>query len=399
MRLGASLRARKRVALYGAGMDAKGLAARIEAWAQELGFAQVGFADVDLSAYAPRFREWLAQRFHGEMGYLERNLDKRLVPAALEPATVCVISARMDYLGSPPPAASDLPTNDGSAYVAQYARGRDYHKTVRRRLARLARKIDAAAPGRYRAFTDSAPVLEKPLGEKAGLGWIGKNTLLLSEEAGSWFFLGEIYTDLPLPPSAPKSHPGCGNCRACISVCPTDAIVAPGVLDARRCISYLTIESREPIPLELREAVGNRIFGCDDCQIVCPWNRFATKSNEADFAPRHGLDHAAIADLLQWTEADFQQRTEGMALRRINYQQWLRNLAVAAGNAPRDPAIAQGLRCRRPNAEAMALEHIDWALSRQTANAPGHLEAGRAGNGPSPSGQRTSCPPSPGARG
>ena len=357
-------------------MDLDRLAAQIEAWAMELGFAQVGFADVDLSSHAPRFRDWLARRFHGEMGYLERNLDKRLVPAALEPATVCVISARMDYLGTSPPAATDLPADDGSAYVAQYARGRDYHKMVRRRLARLARKIDAEAPGRYRAFTDSAPVLEKPLGEKAGLGWIGKNTLLLNEEAGSWFFLGEIYTDLPLPASQPKPRPGCGSCRACISVCPTDAIVAPGVLDARRCISYLTIESQAPIPLEFREAVGSRIFGCDDCQIVCPWNRFASKSNEPDFAPRHSLDKAAIADLLRWTEADFLRNAEGMALRRINYQQWLRNLAVAAGNAPPDPAIAQGLQCRRPAAEAMALEHIDWALSRQAAHASGHHAVG-----------------------
>ena len=352
-------------------MDTEELAGQIETWAMEFGFAQVGFADVDLSDYAPKFRRWLAARFHGEMAYLERNLDKRLVPAALEPATVCVISARMDYLGTSPPAATDLPVNDGSAYVAQYARGRDYHKTVRRRLARLARKIDVEAPGRYRAFTDSAPVLEKPLGEKAGLGWIGKNTLLLSEEGGSWFFLGEIYTDLPLPPSPPKQHAGCGNCRACISVCPTDAIVAPGVLDARRCISYLTIESREPIPLEFREAVGNRIFGCDDCQIVCPWNRFATKSNEADFSPRHGLDQAAIADLLLWTEADFLQRTEGMALRRINYQQWLRNLAVAAGNAPPHPAITQGLKRRRPDAEPTAREHIDWALARHERDQSG----------------------------
>ena len=347
-------------------MDPQRLAKQIQAWAKELGFADVGFADVDLSAYAPKFREWLAQRFHGEMGYLERNLDKRFVPAALEPATVCVISVRMDYLGESPPSATDLPENDGSAYVAQYARGRDYHKTVRRRLARLARKIDSEAPGHYRAFTDSAPVLEKPLGEKAGLGWIGKNTLLLTEEAGSWFFLGEIYTDLPLPPSPPKQHAGCGNCRACISVCPTDAIVAPGVLDARRCIAYLTIESHDPIPLEFREAIGNRIFGCDDCQIVCPWNRFATKSEAPDFAPRHGLDCASIADLLHWTKADFARRTEGMALRRINYQQWLRNLAVAAGNAPQDPTIIELLHDRRPDAEPIAREHIDWALTRQT---------------------------------
>ena len=350
-------------------MDLEEIAASIESWAVELGFQQVGFASIDLADYAPKYRDWLARRFHGDMGYLERNVDRRLGPELLEPGTVCVISARMNYLASPPPAATDLPANDGSAYVAHYARGRDYHKTVRRRLARLARRIDAEAPGDYRAFTDSAPVLEKPLGEKAGLGWIGKNTLLLNEGAGSWFFLGEIYTNLPLPPSPSVTHAGCGNCRACMTVCPTGAIVAPGILDARRCISYLTIESREAIPEELREAVGNRIFGCDDCQIVCPWNRHAAASVESDFAPRHGLDSAAISDLLTWTEADFLGRTEGMALRRIDYQQWLRNLAVAAGNAPREAAIASGLRRRRGDAGEMAREHIDWAIERQTGGA------------------------------
>ena len=339
----------------------------IERWARELGFQQIGIADTDLADYAPALRRWLAARLHGEMGYLARNVDKRLEPDRLHAGTVRVISARMDYLGCAPPAATDIPANDGSAYVASYARGRDYHKTVRRRLAKLAARIDASAGGHFRAFTDSAPVLEKPLGEKSGIGWIGKNTLLLNEEAGSWFFLGEIYTDLPLPVTPPRERPGCGACRACIGVCPTQAIIAPGILDARRCISYLTIEQKGSIPIEFREAIGNRVFGCDDCQIVCPWNRFAQRSPEAEFAPRHGLDRASIAELLDWDEATFLSRTEGMALRRVNYEQWLRNLAVAAGNAPPDRTVVANLRRRRRDASAMVREHIDWALERQGA--------------------------------
>ena len=345
--------------------DYASLAHDVKCWAEQLGFQQVGIADTDLAAYAPAFRQWLRERLYGDMAYLGRNADKRLAPDRLVPGTVRVISARMDYLGVEPPAATELPSNDGTAYVARYALGRDYHKTVRRRLARLAKQIDSAAGGQFRAFTDSAPVLEKPLGEKAGLGWVGKNTLLLNAEAGSWFFLGEIYTDLPLPTTPRPAQPGCGSCRACITVCPTNAITAPRRLDARRCISYLTIEHKGAIPLHLREAVGNRIFGCDDCQIVCPWNRFAQRSQEAEFAPRHGLDEAAIADLLGWDETTFQARTVGMALRRVNYEQWVRNLAVAAGNAPHDPAIVAGLRQRRQAASAMMREHIDWALGRQ----------------------------------
>ena len=351
-------------------MDYAALAQRIAQWADALGFQQVGIADTDLSRYSEAFRQWIAERRHGGMDYLERNIDKRFAPAALEPGTIRVISARMNYLAEAPPAASTLPENDGSAYIARYARGRDYHKTVRRRLAKLAARIVAAADDcadwRGRAFADSAPVLEKPLAEKAGLGWIGRNTLLLNRDAGSWFFLGEIYTNLPLPPSPPEEQPGCGNCRACMTVCPTDAIIAPGKLDARRCIAYLTIEHKGAIPRQLRAAVGNRVFGCDDCQIVCPWNRFAGRSALADFAPRHGLDAASLADLLGWDEAAFLARTEGMALRRIDYQQWLRNLAVAAGNAPPHPALAEALAARRPDADAMAREHIDWALARQT---------------------------------
>ena len=360
-------------------VDYAALRGDIERWARELGFNGIGVADTNLADYAPAYRRWLAERLHGDMGYLERNVEKRLAPAALRPGTVRIISARMDYLGTPPPAQNALPANDGSAYIARYALGRDYHKTVRRRLARLAKRIEQRAGGSFRAFTDSAPVLEKPLGEKAGVGWIGKNTLLLSEE-GSWFFLGEIFTNLPLPvtPKRPPDAPGCGNCRACMSVCPTGAIVAPGKLDATRCIAYLTIEHQGAIPLALREAVGNRVFGCDDCQIVCPWNRFARRSAEADFAPRHGLDNATLAQLLAWDEAAFLARTEGMAIRRVNYAQWVRNLAVAAGNAPPDEAVVAGLRARRREASAMVREHIDWALKRQA----------EAGNTPSLAGVR-----------
>ena len=347
--------------------DFPSLVRDIERWAGELGFQQIGIADTALAGYAPAFRDWLKQRLHGDMGYLARHVDKRLQPDRLQPGTIRVISARMDYLGTPVPAATEVPGNDGSAYIARYALGRDYHKTVRRRLARLATRIDASAGGRFRAFTDSAPVLEKPLGEKSGLGWIGKNTLLLNEDAGSWFFLGEIYTDLPLPVTPTKPQPGCGSCRACMTVCPTGAIIGPGKLDARRCISYLTIEHKGSIPVEFREAVGNRVFGCDDCQVVCPWNRFARRSPEAEFAPRHGLDRATLVDLLGWDEATFLARTEGMALRRVNYEQWVRNLAVAAGNAPADPAIVAALRRRRDTASAMVCEHIDWALARQRA--------------------------------
>ncbi len=343
-------------------MDLHRLAENIETWAGELGFAAIGITDTDLSDYAPDVRRWLSRKLHGSMGYMARNVEKRLHPERLHDGTVRVISARMDYLPDDLPA---LPVDGAeTAYVSRYALGRDYHKTVRRRLVQLARRIDECAGGRYRAFTDSAPVLEKPVAEKAGLGWIGKNTLLLSEEAGSLFFLGEIYTSLPLPVTRHRAADRCGACRACINVCPTGAIIGPRQLDARRCISYLTIESDGAIPVELREAVGNRVFGCDDCQIVCPWNRFATRSAEADFAPRHGLDAARIADLLAWDEATFLARTEGMALRRINYRQWVRNLAVAAGNAAPSAELVARLEERRVEAEAMVREHIDWALQR-----------------------------------
>jgi epoxyqueuosine reductase len=311
-------------------------------------------------------RAWLARGFQGEMGYLERNLDKRLDPARLEPGTCRVVSARMDYLPEGPEPLRVL-ENPSLGYVSRYALGRDYHKVLRRRLARLGRRItEAAAPldHHFRAFTDSAPVLEKALGEKAGLGWIGKHTLLLNRGSGSWFFLGELYTNIPLPVDPPQQTGFCGSCRACLSVCPTNAIVGPQQLDARRCISYLTIEHRGSIPLELRPLVGNRIFGCDDCQLFCPWNRYARPSGEADFAPRHGLDAPNLQDLFGWSESEFLARTEGSALRRISYEQWLRNLAVALGNGPRDPAAVRALRARRQAATPLVREHIDWALSR-----------------------------------
>ena len=347
-------------------MDLDALADDIRAWASELGFQQVGIADTDLSGCAPDLRRWLSQGLHGTMGYMARNVGKRLHPERLVDSTLRVISARMNYM--PGDALPALPENDGSAYIARYALGRDYHKTVRRRLARLADRINArVAGGRYRAFADSAPVLEKPLAEKAGIGWTGKNTLLLSEDAGSMFFLGEIYTNLPLPVSDDDVRDQCGACKACISVCPTGAILGPRRLDARKCISYLTIEHKGTIPPHLREAVGNRVFGCDDCQLVCPWNRYAQKTEESDFAPRHGLDNAGIAELLDWDEATFNARTEGMALRRVNFRQWVRNLAVAAGKAPYGGKLVDLLRRRCVDADEMVREHIDWALARQAA--------------------------------
>ncbi len=347
-------------------MDFSALAGDIKQWASALGFAQVGITDTDLSAHRERLRAWLAAGRHGTMDYLARNVDKRLDPAALEPGTSRIIAARMDYL---PDAAPPLPilADPSRAYVARYALGRDYHKVVRRRLANLARRIDQAArdvDGRYRAFTDSAPVLEKALAQKAGLGWIGKHTLVLNRDAGSWFFLGEIYTNLPLPVDPPEPADHCGNCRACMTVCPTGAITGPRQLDARRCISYLTIEHKGSIDESLRPLMGNRVFGCDDCQIHCPWNRYATLTGEADFAPRQGLDAARLLALFEWDEAEFLRRTEGSALRRISYEQWQRNLAIALGNGPATPAARQALERRRAGAGPMVREHIDWALSR-----------------------------------
>jgi epoxyqueuosine reductase len=345
-------------------IDFNRLARRIKRWGAELGFQQVGITDTDLSDAERHLDRWLELGRHGDMEYMRRHGRKRTRPAELVPGTRRIISARMDYLPQEPD-PSEILEDPSAAFVSRYALGRDYHKLLRRRLQTLAQRIiSEVGPFGYRAFVDSAPVMEKAIAAKAGLGWIGKHSNLLHRDAGSWFFLGELYTDLPLPIDAPvEEH--CGSCRACLDICPTDAIVAPYQVDARRCISYLTIELKGSIPEPLRPLMGNRIYGCDDCQQVCPWNRFATPSDERDFAPRHGLDRATLLALFGWSEADFLDRTQGSAIRRIGYLRWLRNLAVALGNARSDPAIIAALEGRRDHADAMVREHVGWALQRQ----------------------------------
>ncbi|MFP6835267.1 MAG: tRNA epoxyqueuosine(34) reductase QueG [Pseudomonadales bacterium] len=338
----------------------------LDSWAEELGFQQLGVTDVDLSEHEPHVRAWLRKGFQGSMGYLERNLEKRLHPEQLESHTCRVIAVRMDYLpdDSRP---MDVLNDKDRGYVSRYALGRDYHKVVRGRLAKLARRIDSAASeigANYRAFTDSAPVLEKALAEKAGLGWIGKHTLLLNRAAGSWFFLGEIFTNLPLPIDAPQTTDHCGNCKACITVCPTGAIVGPKQLDARRCISYLTIELKDAIPEPLRALIGNRVFGCDDCQLFCPWNRQPNTTSEQEFSPRHQLDAETLVTLFGWSRETFEENTRGSAIRRISYEQWQRNLAVALGNGSASEDAVSALKTARDGASAMVAEHIDWALDR-----------------------------------
>jgi epoxyqueuosine reductase len=356
-------------------IDLAELAQEIRAWARELGFQEVGIADADLSAAEPRLLEWLNAGFHGDMDYMAKHGVKRSRPGELVPGTLRVIAARMNYL---PPAAAEswsVINTPEQAYVSRYAVGRDYHKVMRRRLQRLAERIEAAAGEfNHRVFTDSAPVMEVELATKAGLGWRGKHTLLLTREAGSYFFLGEIYTDLPLPVDvAAANH--CGKCEKCIDICPTRAIVAPYRLDARRCISYLTIEHHGSIPLELRPLIGNRVYGCDDCQLACPWNRFAQTSGEADFAVRNGLDNVKLVELFAWSENEFHRRLLGSAIHRIGYARWLRNLAVGMGNALRalPPAstearrIIEGLSARNDDASPLVREHVAWALQQQSA--------------------------------
>ncbi len=333
-------------------------------WAGELGFQQLGVTDIDLSRAEERLNDWLAKDYHGEMRYMRKHGSRRTRPGDLVPGTLRVIAARMDYLPQPQDKARKTLDHPSKAYISRYALGRDYHKIMRKRLKRLATRIETQVSDfDYRVFVDSAPVLEKPLAEKAGLGWIGKHTNLIHDKAGSWFFLGEIYTNLPLPLDSPAdAH--CGSCRACIDVCPTGAIVAPYVLDARRCISYLTIELRGPIPIEFRETMGNRIYGCDDCQLFCPWNKFARASHEDDFSPRHGLEDADLVDLFLWSEADWLERTAGSAIRRIGYESWLRNVAIALGNAESTPDVIRVLKMRREDSSALVREHIDWALAK-----------------------------------
>lgn len=350
-------------------IDYHRLAANIRGWARELGFGAVGIAGVELAADEAHLVNWLEAGFHGEMDYMARHGTKRSRPPDLAPGTVRVIAARMDYAPPGIENAWDVLGDDGRAYVSRYALGRDYHKILRHRLQKLADRIgDVTGPFGYRVFTDSAPVLEKALARDAGLGWIGKHTLLLSRDAGSWFFLGEIYTDLPLPLDVPASA-HCGTCTRCIEICPTQAIVAPYRLDARRCISYLTIELRGAIPEALRPLIGNRVFGCDDCQLVCPWNKFAEIASEPDFTPRHGLESAELADLFAWTEAEFLERTAGMAIRRTGYEGWLRNIAVALGNAKTSAAIVGALRSREEDASPLVREHVAWALAQHALRA------------------------------
>lgn len=338
----------------------------IQLWARELGFADAGIAELTLGEDLDHLRHWLDQGMHGGMEYMQRNVELRKDPAALLPGTLSVISARLDY--RPHAEAAERVLKDGQrAYISRYALGRDYHRLMRARLLKLAKKIEeVVGPHGYRVFSDSAPALEKALARNARLGWIGKNTLLLNKDAGSWFFLGEIYTDLPLPANSGELVENrCGKCSACMKICPTQAFTGPYKLDARRCISYLTIEHRGSIPLELRPMMGNRIFGCDDCQLVCPWNRYAKTTVEPDFAPRHSLDSSKLVELFSWSEELWLARTEGMALRRAGYANWLRNIAVAMGNAPYDEEITQALNARADFDDEIVREHIAWALERQ----------------------------------
>ncbi|PSJ38703.1 tRNA epoxyqueuosine(34) reductase QueG [Zobellella taiwanensis] len=346
--------------------DFDALAHDIKLWAAELGFDQAGIADPDLSEHEPLLADWLDQGYHGDMEYMARHGMMRARPAELLPGTLRVISVRMNYLPEQAAIARVLSDPD-KGYISRYALGRDYHKVMRNRLKKLADQIAQRAQKLVaRPFVDSAPILERPLAAKAGLGWVGKHSLLLNREPGSFFFLGELLVNLPLPVDRPVEE-GCGKCVACITTCPTGAIVAPYVVDARRCISYLTIELDGPIPEPLRPLMGNRIYGCDDCQLICPWNRFARASREPDFAARDDLHAPELLALFAWSEAHFLKMTEGNPIRRIGHRRWLRNIAVALGNAPASEQVIQALEQKREVVDELVREHIDWALARQQA--------------------------------
>lgn len=343
-------------------LDLLTLTASIRDWAAELGFQQLGITDIDLSEDAERLDAYLAAGYHGEMAYMASHGSMRSRPDELVPGTLRVISVRMDYLPHDTQMAQVLAEPE-KAYISRYALGRDYHKLIRKRLQKLAEKItEMTGPFGHRAFVDSAPVLEKPLARKAGLGWMGKNTLILNRKAGSWFFLGELLIDLPLPVDQPNDRDHCGKCSACLEICPTQAFVGERILDARRCISYLTIELKGAIPEALRPLIGNRVFGCDDCQLVCPWNRFAKATQEDDFQPRHGLDNSSLAELFMWTEEQFLTRTQGSPIRRTGYERWLRNLAVGLGNAPSTIPVLEALNARLEHPSELVREHVRWAL-------------------------------------
>jgi len=351
----------------------KDLAKKVKAWGLELGFQQVAISQPDLSSASKNLLSWLDKGYQGSMQWMGEHGEKRYTPDQLVEKTLRVISVRMDYLADNNMIA--VLKDDNKAYISRYALGRDYHKLIRKRLAKLGKKIETEIDFlglnhlqlTQRPFVDSAPVMEKPIAEQAGLGWIGKNTLLLNDKAGSWFFLGEIYISLELPVDISEQTNKCGNCRACLKVCPTNAFPEPYVLDARRCISYLTIESQEPIPKELRPLMGNRVFGCDDCQIICPWNRYSSKTKEMDFSPRHNLDNSDLVTLFEWTEEEFLNNTEGSPIRRIGYQRWLRNLSVGLGNAPASQRIVDALNKRADDPSALVREHVLWAINQQQA--------------------------------
>ncbi|UFH49133.1 tRNA epoxyqueuosine(34) reductase QueG [Pseudomonas sp. KNUC1026] len=344
--------------------DLSELAAQIKAWARELGFQQAGISGVELGEHQAHLQRWLEAGYHGEMDYMAAHGSKRYRPDELLPGTLRVVSLRMDYLPGDSEMAQRLAQPE-KAYISRYALGRDYHKLIRKRATQLAERVQQhIGPFGYRAFVDSAPVLEKAIAEQAGLGWIGKNTLVLNRKAGSYFFLAELFVDLPLPVDEPHASEHCGRCQACLDICPTNAFAGPYQLDARRCISYLTIELKNAIPLELRPLIGNRVFGCDDCQIVCPWNRFARPSGEADFKPRHGLDNSELASLFRWDEETFLTRTEGSPIRRAGYERFLRNIAVGLGNAPSSVPVLEALKARQHHPSELVREHVQWAMAR-----------------------------------
>lgn len=344
--------------------DLPALAQSIKDWGRELGFQQVGISGLDLAEHEQHLQRWLDAGYHGEMEYMGAHGSKLSHPDQLVPGTLRVVSLRMDYLPGDTQMAQLLAKPE-KAYISRYSLGRDYHKLIRKRVQQLADRIQAQiGPFGFRAFVDSAPVLEKAIAEQAGLGWIGKNTLVLNRKAGSYFFLSELFVDLPLPVDAPHTSEHCGRCTACLDICPTNAFVGPYVLDARRCISYLTIELKSAIPEDLRPLIGNRVFGCDDCQIVCPWNRFARATDEGDFKPRHNLDNAELAELFMWDEDKFLTSTEGSPLRRAGYERWLRNLAVGLGNAPSSIPVLEALKARRDYPSDLVREHVEWALNQ-----------------------------------
>jgi len=342
------------------------LVEKIKCWGEELGFSQLGITDIDLSKHEQALEKWLANNYHGNMDYMARHGLMRARPAELEPGTVRAISVRLDYLPTKAKCARILKAKD-HAYISRYALGRDYHKLMRKRMQQLGNKItEYCEDFNFRPFVDSAPILERPLAEKAGLGWVGKHSLLLNKEAGSWFFLGELLIDIPLPvTSIEPPNNDCGSCVACIKICPTKAIVEPYVVDARRCISYFTIESPDPIPLELRPLMGNRIYGCDDCQLICPWNKYAKLSLENDFQARHQLDEITLLTLFSWDEEYFLANFQGSPIRRIGFQSWQRNIAVALGNAPFDINIVTSLENKLTTASELVAEHIHWAIEQQ----------------------------------